>query len=65
MLLLSKKLAARLPEISTEEILKLAEKAVNKTQSKLQTHGGMFGSCEQKAMGPNNDIVKYEAKELD
>ena len=42
-------MAARFSEISGEEIKKFAEKAVSKMQSKLQTRGWMFGSCEQKA----------------
>ena len=55
-----------MPEISSEEIIKLAEKAENKIQSKLQTVMWMnVWKSWAESKGLNNDIVKYEAKELD
>ena len=58
-------MAARFPEVSCEEIEKLAEKAVNKNTLKTtNTWMNVFKSwAESKCL--NNDIVKYEAKELD
>ena len=58
-------MAARFPEISCEEIEKLAEKAANKNTVKTtQTWMKVWKSCAE-SNGLNNDIVKYEAKELD
>jgi len=58
-------MAERLPEISGEEIPKLAEKAVNKNTVKpARTWMNVWKSlAESKDL--NDDIVKYEAKNLD
>jgi len=60
-----KKMVARFPQISCEEIEKLAEKAVNKNTVKTtKTWMNVWRSwAESKDL--NNDFVKYEAKELD
>jgi len=60
-----KKMAARFPENSCEEIEKLAEKAVNKNTVKpMKTWMNVWKSWAE-SKGLNNDIVKYKAKELD
>ena len=58
-------MAARFPEISCEEIENVAEKAVNKNTVKTtKTWMNVWKSwTESKRL--NDDIVKYEAKELD
>ena len=58
-------MAARFPEISCEEIEKLAEKAVNRNTVKTtKTWMNVWKSwAESKRL--NDDLVKYEAKELD
>jgi len=57
-------MAARFPEVSCEEIEKLAEKAVNKNTVKTtKTWMNIWKSWEE-SKGLNDDIVKYEAKEL-
>ena len=60
-----KKMAARFPEISCEEIEKLAEKAVNKNTVKTTKTWMNVWKSWAESKGLNNDIVKYEAKELD
>ena len=58
-------MAARLVEISGEEIQKFAEKAVNKnTVETTKTWMNVWKSWAE-SKGLNDDIVKYEAKELD
>ena len=57
-----KNMATGFLEISIEEIQKLAEKAVNKSTVKT-TNAWMKWWAESKCL--NDDIVKYEAKELD
>ena len=58
-------MAARFPEISCEEIEKLAEKAVNKNTVKTTKTWMNVWKSWAESKGLNNDIVKYEAKELD
>ena len=58
-------MAARFPEISCEEIEKLAEKAVNKNTVKTTKMWMNVWKSWAESKGLNNDIVKYEAKELD
>ena len=53
-------MAARFPDISCEEIQKLAEKAVNKNTDVDEC---LKSWTESK--GLRDDVVKYEAKELD
>jgi len=60
-----KKMAARFPEISCEEIEKLAVKAVNKNTVKTTKTWMNVWKSWAESKGLNNDIVKYEAKELD
>ena len=65
LLLFSKKRAARFPEISGEEIQKLAEKAVNKNTVKTTKTWMNVWKSWAESKGFNDDILKYEAKELD
>ena len=59
-------MAARLPEISGEEIQKLAEKAVNKNTVEItKAWMNVWKSWAESKGGVNDDIVKYEVKELD
>ena len=59
-------MAARFPEISCEEIEKLAEKAVNKNTVKTtETWINVWKSWAESKSCLNDDIVKNEAKELD
>ena len=58
-------MAARFPEISGEEIQKLAEKAVNKNIVKTTKTWMNVWKSWAESKGFNDDIVKYEAKELD
>jgi len=58
-------MVARFPEISSEEIEKLAKKAVNKNTVKTAKTWMDVWKSSAENMGFNYDIVKYEAKELD
>ncbi|XP_068738982.1 uncharacterized protein KIAA1958-like [Montipora capricornis] len=58
-------MAARFPEISGEEIQQLAEKAVNKNTVKTTKTWMNVWKSWAESKGLNNDIFKYEAKELD
>ena len=58
-------MAARFPEISGEEIQKLAERAVNKNTVKTTNTWMNVWKSWAESKGFNDDIVKYEAKELD
>ena len=58
-------MATRFPEISGEEIQKLAEKAVNKNTVKTTKTWMNVWKSWAESKGLNDDIVKYEAKELD
>ena len=58
-------MAARFPEISGEEIQKLAEKAVNKNTVKTTKTWMNVWKSWTESKGLNEDIVKYEANELD
>ena len=58
-------MAARFPEISGEETQKLAKKAVNKNTVKTTKTWMNVRKSWAESKGFNNDIVKYEAKELD
>ena len=57
-------MAARFPEISGEEIQKLAEKAVHKYTGKTSKTWMNVWKSWAESKGLNDDIVKYEAKEL-
>ena len=57
-------MAARFPEISGEKIQQLAEKAVNKNTVKTTKTWTNVWKSWAESKGLNNDIVKYEAKEL-
>ncbi|XP_068691379.1 uncharacterized protein KIAA1958-like [Montipora foliosa] len=57
-------MAARFPEISGEEIQQLAEKAVNKNTVKTTKTWMNVRKSWAESKGLNNDIFKYEAKEL-
>ena len=58
-------MAARFPEISDEEIQKLVEKAVNKNTVKTTKTWMNVWKSWAESKGLNDDVVKYEAKELD
>ena len=58
-------MAARFPEISCEEIEKLAEKAVNKNTVKTTKTWMNVWKSWAESKGLDDDFVKYEAKELD
>ena len=58
-------MAARFLEIFCEEIEKLAEKAVNKNTVKTTKTWMNVWKSWTESKGFNDDIVKYEAKELD
>ena len=58
-------MAAMFPEISGEEIQNLAEKAVNKNTIKTTKTWMNVWKSWAESNGFNDDIVKYEAKELD
>ena len=58
-------MAARFPEISGEEIQKLAEKVVNKNTVKTTKTWMNVWKSWAESKGLNEDIVKYEANELD
>ena len=64
-LLFWKKNGSRFSEISGEEIHKPAEKAVNKNMVKTSTTWMNVWKLWAESKGPKDDIVKYEAKELD
>ena len=57
-------MAARFPEISGEEIQQLAEKAVSKNTVKTTKTWMNVRKSWAESKGLNNDIFKYEAKEL-
>ena len=59
------KKTARFPEISGEEIQKLDEKAVNKNTVKTTKKWRNVWTSWAESKGLNDDIVKYEAKELE
>ena len=63
-LLLPKRMAARFPQISGKEIQKLAEKAVNKNTVKTTKTWMNVWKSWAESKGLNDDIVEYEAKEL-
>ena len=58
-------MAARFPEISGHERQQLAEKAVNKNTVKTTKTWINVWKMWAESKGLKNDIVKYEAKELD
>ena len=58
-------MATRFPEISAEEIQKLAEKAVKKSTVKTTKAWMNVWEWWAESKCLNDDIVKYEAKELD
>ena len=58
-------MAARFPEISGHEIQQLAEKAVNKNTVKTTKTWINVWKMWAESKGLKDDIVKYEAKELD
>ena len=58
-------MAARFPEISCEEIDKLAEKAANKNTVETTKASMNVWKSWAESKGLNDDIVKYKAKELD
>ena len=58
-------MAARFPEIYGEEIQKLAEKAVNKNTVKTTKTWMNVWKSWAESKGLNDDIVKYQAKEID
>ena len=58
-------MAARFPEISREEIENVAEKAVNKNTVKTSKTWMNVWKSWTESKGLYDDIVKYEAKELD
>ena len=58
-------MAARFPEISCEEIEKLAEKAANKNTVKTTEMWMNVWKSWTESKGLSDDSVKYEAKELD
>ena len=58
-------MAARFPEISGHEIQQLAEKAVNKNTVKTAKTWINVSKMWAESKGLKDDIVKYEAKELD
>ena len=58
-------MAVRFPEISGEEIQKLAEKAVNKNTVKTTKTWMIIWKSWAESKGFNDDILEYEAKELD
>ena len=57
-------MAARFPEISEEEVQKLAEKAVNKNTVKTSKAWMNVWKSWAESNGLNDDIDEYEAKEL-
>jgi len=58
-------MAARFPEISGEEIQKLAEKALNKNTVKTTKTWMNVWKSWAESKDFIDDILKYEAKELD
>jgi len=58
-------MAEKFPEISGEEIKKLAKKAVNKNTVKTTKTWMNVWKSWAESKGLNDNIVKYEAKELD
>jgi len=58
-------MAARFPEICGKDMQQLAEKAVNKNTVKITKTWMDVWKFWAESKGLNNDIVKYEAKELD
>ena len=58
-----KKVAARFPEISRDEIQQLADKPVNKNTVETMWMNVLDDVRQNKVL--NDDIVKYEANELD
>ena len=60
-----KKMTARFPEISGHEIQQLAEKAVNKNTVKTTKTWIKVWKMWAESKGLKDDIVKYEAKQLD
>ena len=57
-------MAGRFLEISRHEIQQLAEKAVNKNTVKTTKTWMNVWKMSAESKGLNDDIVKYEAKEL-
>jgi len=58
-------MAPRFPEISFEEIEKPAEKAINKNAVKTAKTWMNVWKSWAESKGLKDDIVKYEAQELD
>ena len=57
-------MAARFPEISGKELQRLAEKAVNKNSVKTTKTWMNVWKSWAESKGLNDEIVEYEAKEL-
>ena len=58
-------MVARFPEISCEEVEKLAKKAANKNTVKTTKTWMNVWKSWTESKGLSDDFVKYEAKELD